>query len=376
MTFLRHSKIIAASLLLSACVSHEPSQVPITIMGTQGMGTVDRMSARAGDTPERLAADTQLDIAALLEMNGLTPQQHLTPGQKLSVPTPSEITVIEGDTLGSIGKAFGIEPKAIMEANNLRKPVILYRGQKLQIPRPEKRQDDNATPVVMDAYDSRFDVTDTASANTSTPITTTDSGSSKIHSSASGTIVEEDLAPPPAPSTPAIATPIPDNALAPMTAPDMQVASVPPALEPVQLQKPEPQTLQPPKPITGGTPKFSWPANGSVMSEYGPKSGGRHNDGINIGAPGGTSVRAAAGGEVVYVGDNVAGFGNLILVRHDGGFASAYGHIQNPTVKRGDRVDQGQAIAQVGKSGNVTSPQLHFEIRKGTQAVNPSTYLP
>lgn len=99
------------------------------------------------------------------------------------------------------------------------------------------------------------------------------------------------------------------------------------------------------------------------------------NDGIDIGAPQGTTVRTAAMGDVVYVGDNVAGFGNLILIKHGGGYATAYGHVQSPLVKRGDRVAAGQAIAQVGKTGNVGTPQLHFEVRKGTQAVNPNGYL-
>jgi murein DD-endopeptidase MepM/ murein hydrolase activator NlpD len=87
-------------------------------------------------------------------------------------------------------------------------------------------------------------------------------------------------------------------------------------------------------------------------------------------------VRAAAPGEVVYTGDNVAGFGNLVLIRHSGGFATAYGHIQKPLVKRGDHVTAGQSIAQIGKTGNVATPQLHFEIRKGTLAVDPKPYLP
>src|SRR5690606_28841788 len=357
--------------LLSACTAHQPSRVPVTIMGTESFGTVDRMAARAGDTPERLAKKTNLDIASLIEMNGLVPGQHLTPGQKLNVPIPQEITVIEGDTVDSIARAFGLDRNALIAENNLKKPIILYRGQKLRIPQSQQQPDDSAAPIVADAYDSRFAVDDlapVADGNATSPITTTDTGSgSKIHSSASGTIVEEDLAPPPSSSSAVPATSAMETAM--LTPPATLQAT-----EPMALTTPEPKPE--PMKFTGATPKFSWPVNGSTLSGFGPKSGGRHNDGINIGAPVGTSVRAAAPGEVVYVGDNVAGFGNLILVKHDGGFATAYAHVQNPTVKRGDRVDPGQAIAQVGKTGNVTSPQLHFEVRKGTQAVNPMTYLP
>ena len=111
------------------------------------------------------------------------------------------------------------------------------------------------------------------------------------------------------------------------------------------------------------------------MTSFGPGKGGLHNDGINIAAPRGTPVRAAENGVVAYVGNELRGFGNLILVKHAGGWVTAYAHNEKLLVRRGDKVARGQAIAQVGSTGNVARPQLHFEIRKGARAVNPTKLL-
>lgn len=129
------------------------------------------------------------------------------------------------------------------------------------------------------------------------------------------------------------------------------------------------------KPPPRGKRNFLKPVEGKLLAGFGPKSGGLHNDGINIAAPKGTPVRAAENGVVVYVGSELRGFGNLLLIKHADGWISAYGHTDRPLVKRGDVVKRGEPVAKVGKSGNVTSPQLHFELRRGTRAVDPTRYL-
>ena len=121
--------------------------------------------------------------------------------------------------------------------------------------------------------------------------------------------------------------------------------------------------------------RFLVPVNGRVISEFGPKKGGLHNDGINIAAAKGTPIKAAENGVVVYAGNQLRGYGNLLLVRHSGGWVSAYAHTSAFRVKAGDSVKQGQVIAEVGDSGNVDGPQLHFELRKGTRAVNPKSLI-
>jgi murein DD-endopeptidase MepM/ murein hydrolase activator NlpD len=129
------------------------------------------------------------------------------------------------------------------------------------------------------------------------------------------------------------------------------------------------------QPASHGTGKFLWPVNGKIVSPFGPKDGGLHNDGINIAAPLGTPIHAADNGVVVYAGNELRGFGNLLLVRHADGWVSAYAHCDALLVKRGDNVKRGQVIARVGQSGNVTAPQLHFELRKGAEAVDPLAQL-
>jgi murein DD-endopeptidase MepM/ murein hydrolase activator NlpD len=121
----------------------------------------------------------------------------------------------------------------------------------------------------------------------------------------------------------------------------------------------------------GVAPEFRWPARGRIIEAF--KAGG--NDGINIAVPEGTSVRAAESGVVAYAGDELKGYGNLVLIRHPNGFVTAYANNGELDVKRGDTVKRGQIIAKSGQTGNVNSPQLHFELRKGSTPVDPTGYL-
>lgn len=123
------------------------------------------------------------------------------------------------------------------------------------------------------------------------------------------------------------------------------------------------------------TPTFVWPLTGRVISDFGTESNGERNDGINIAAQPGTPIRAAAAGTISYAGNELRGYGNLILIKHDDGYVTAYAHAERITVQRGDTVTKGQIIAYAGSTGDVTSPQLHFEIRHGVQPVNPRSLL-
>ncbi|MFG1358163.1 peptidoglycan DD-metalloendopeptidase family protein [Xanthobacter pseudotagetidis] len=125
----------------------------------------------------------------------------------------------------------------------------------------------------------------------------------------------------------------------------------------------------------GSGPQFRAPVRGRVIAGYGPKPGGTHNDGVNFAVPEGTAIRAAEDGTVAYAGNELKGFGNLVLIKHADGYVTAYAHASEIDVKRGDQVRRGQVIAKAGQSGNVQTPQLHFEIRKGNQPVDPSRYV-
>lgn len=121
--------------------------------------------------------------------------------------------------------------------------------------------------------------------------------------------------------------------------------------------------------------KFTWPVVGRVISRFGAKQGGLKNDGINIAIKPGTGIRAAENGVVAYAGNELPGFGYLVLIRHTGGYTTAYAHSAEMLVKRGQRVRRGQVIAKAGSTGNVARTQLHFEIRQGTQAFDPIKFL-
>jgi murein DD-endopeptidase MepM/ murein hydrolase activator NlpD len=139
-----------------------------------------------------------------------------------------------------------------------------------------------------------------------------------------------------------------------------------------------PTTVDQPMPlpaVTGGAPAFRWPLPGRIISGFGPKAGGRFNDGVNLKASPGEPVRAAGDGVVAYAGDAIAGFGQLVLVKHAGGWVSAYGHNEALLVARGARVKAGEVIARAGQTGAVAEPQLHFELRRGRAPVDPARLI-
>ena len=137
--------------------------------------------------------------------------------------------------------------------------------------------------------------------------------------------------------------------------------------------KPPPSAVPRPPAVSGKG--FIWPVKGRVISGFGAKAKGLHNDGINIAAKRGTPVKAAENGVVVYAGNELRGFGNLLLIKHANGWVTAYAHNDKLLVKRGQKVAKGQRIATVGSTGGVKKPQLHFEMRRGRTPRDPRKYL-
>jgi murein DD-endopeptidase MepM/ murein hydrolase activator NlpD len=121
--------------------------------------------------------------------------------------------------------------------------------------------------------------------------------------------------------------------------------------------------------------RFRWPARGRVIAAFGKRPDGTHNDGVNIAVPQGTEIHAAESGRVAYAGNELKGYGNLVLIRHDNGWVSAYAHADQVLVKRDDVVKRGQVIAKAGKTGTVDQPQLHFELRQGAKPVDPLPHM-
>jgi murein DD-endopeptidase MepM/ murein hydrolase activator NlpD len=179
--------------------------------------------------------------------------------------------------------------------------------------------------------------------------------------------------PPPIPPQPApIAAPPPQPAAA-AAAPGRSIAF--PPREPSAAEEARAEAAASPPIIQSTGSRFPWPVRGKVLGVYGVAADGTHNDGINIAASRGTPIKSVESGMVAYVGNELRGYGNLILVKHTNGWISAYAHCDEVLVRKGDPVYRGQTIAKVGATGGVSEPQLHFELRQGKRPVDPRGFL-
>lgn len=266
------------------------------------------------------------------------------------------VTVGRGDTVYSIARRHKLSPRDIIDANNLRPPYELRVGQKLDLPQGRVHTVQSGEYLALIAKRYGADTFSVARINgIRAPYTIFPGQQLRIPrtgvsgAGGGGGNVQVASKPP-----------------APVAAPSQKVTPTRTTPAPTKTQVPQP-------PRRSGT--FSWPLKGKVISAYGPKEKGLYNDGVNIQAARGTAVKAAENGVVAYAGNEIRGFGNLLLIKHDGGWVTAYAHNDQLLVKRGDKVARGQVISKVGSTGSVTSPQLHFELRKGSNAVDPKKYM-
>jgi murein DD-endopeptidase MepM/ murein hydrolase activator NlpD len=249
-------------------------------------------------------------------------------------PGGGEIIVAgQGDTVHSVARRFGVSLPSLIAANGLKPPYFVVPGQRLVLPAPER--------YVVRSGDTLYDI-------------------SRLYGVDMASLARI------------------NNLMEPFLIVPGQALILPAAARvstrangPAQSRNLEP--IPNPAPLAGG--RFAWPLKGVVITGFGDQGGGVHNDGINIEAPAGTPVLAAENGVVAYAGNELPGLGNLLLIRHSDGWVTAYAHNGQILVRRGDQVSRGQMIATAGTSGSVLSPQLHFEIRLGTEAVNPLDYL-
>jgi murein DD-endopeptidase MepM/ murein hydrolase activator NlpD len=241
-----------------------------------------------------------------------------------------------GDTPRIIAQKAGVSEKALIERNDLT-PTRLKVGQVLYLPKGGKAP---AAPRAVAANDKK-----PASSR----------GSPDVH------VVKTTTVTAPRSQSGAKAQSAPAEASAPevIGGQNPHVAST--------------QQLPAPEPMSGNS--FRWPVQGRIISEFGTKPDGGHNDGIDVAVPLGTSVKAAENGVVAYAGDELRGYGNLVLIRHSNNWVSAYAHNDEILVKRGDQVRRGQVIAKAGRTGQVSQPQLHFELRKGSRPVDPTKFM-
>jgi murein DD-endopeptidase MepM/ murein hydrolase activator NlpD len=304
------------------------------------------------DTLDILAKRYNVSSAAILQANGYKGPRTLSPGQQLVIPprqavaaapapavarpaskpvaaaaASSSIHVVNrGDTLMSIARRNQVPVSELARANHLDQSATLSLGMKLTVPASKSA---SAAPAPVAA----------------------------------------------APAQPATVVAAPATRMAAAGGPP-QSARLASATTNVVEEKPVAEAA-PAKPseATGALPTFRWPVRGKVITSYGAKTNGKSNDGINLAVPEGTPVKAAEDGVVAYSGNELKGYGNLVLVRHSNGYVTAYAHASELLVKRGDTIKRGQIIAKSGQSGEVGSPQLHFEIRKGSSPVDPLQFL-
>ena len=313
------------------------------------------------------------------------------------------VTVAPGETVDTIARRHGVPASAIMQANNISAPTAIHPGQQLVIPRYTQSA---VASAPMPAPASRQQVAPPVAAPKPVAAVASPVGNPGVHVVAPGETLSK--------ISRLYGKPLTEVAKANniqasaklnvgdrLVIPGVRVSAATPKVSPVVAQaKPavavaakEPEPVQNVSLVstaaevpaandatksaeaTGSLPKFRWPANGRVIAAYGPTPNGQQNDGINIALPENTPVKAAEDGVIAYAGNELKGYGNLVLVRHPNGYVTAYAHAKELLVKRGDQVKRGQVIARSGQTGNVDAPQLHFEIRKGPAPVDPMPML-
>lgn len=277
-------------------------------------------------------------------------------------PTGETYKVQKGDTPYAIAAKLGVSQKALMERNKLR-ANSLQVGQVLAV--PAKTAKDVAANAPKEAKPASATEPQVHMVKTTT-ITAPGAASTGQGSPGQGSSLaeeEDDQA------NGAKAKNKPDQKTKPAT----EVAASPEVTGEGSGRVATNEQLPTPDPMSGNS--FRWPVRGRVISEFGAKPDGGHNDGIDLAVPAGTSVLAAENGVVAYAGNELKGYGNLVLIRHANNWVSAYAHNEEILVKRGDKVRRGQVIAKAGATGSVSQPQVHFELRKGSRPVDPTKFM-
>ena len=357
---------------------------------SEGGATVD---VGRGDSLESISGDTGVAVAELARLNHLKKPYHIRKGAKLKLPERRYYVVKSGDTVSSLARKFGVESSELQSANELARGRGLKAGHKLYLPGSahEAAQPEEEAPLPERTLTRPVRRPEPQPAYRPPSIVPTIPAPTERPYARPAPTYAVPTAPP---SSPSVSSVQPQSQPAQPTAPQAlnQGFQIAPNRQPYQPVAPPASQNRPiiqsgPAPsasdvATAGKGRFIWPLNGSVIQGFGPKADGQRNDGLNITGGSGDPVRTAADGEVVYAGDQVPSFGNLVLIKHPGGWVTAYAHMGRILVKNRDQVVQGQQIGIVGQTGQVDRPQLHFEIRYAPSPkdkaipVDPALVLP
>jgi murein DD-endopeptidase MepM/ murein hydrolase activator NlpD len=316
-----------------------------------------------GDHVDAIARDLQTTRRELVEANHLKEPYSLRPGRHLKVPVAKAYVVSQGDTVAAVARRFGVSPSELADLNAISVRGRLAAGEKLAL--PANYQDHGPTRVKETEVAERPAEYRPAYSRPARPQTEETTGGPYVPSpaalAAAAARRSEVASQPPAPAYAAAAG---LSSSHPVTASDPSTAAQRGAIE------------------AAGRGRFMWPVRGEIIAPFGVMGVGRRNDGVDIRSVQGTVVHAAAAGEVVYAGNQVPGFGNLVLVKHADGWVTAYAHLDATTVKMRDTVAMGQQLGLVGSTGGVVGPQLHFEVRyaptptEKARPVDPLLVLP
>jgi murein DD-endopeptidase MepM/ murein hydrolase activator NlpD len=315
-------------------INPTPSWSPAVVVRNLRRVNVGLYTVQSGDTMYRIVAKTGASLTDIASANNLAAPYTMRIGQTLTIPQGLYHTVNAGETGIAIARAYGAAWNEIVTLNSLQEPFGLNAGQRLRLPDSTQVAETSVSFPDNGADTSPEDRANAFSLNIDDIVT----GSEPAYAAAVETY--------PMPS---------ENGTPPRKTTSLA------------------SNVQRPSSFAGS---FAWPADGVLLSRFGTKGGGKVNDGINISAGLGAPVRAASNGVVVYSGNEIGVFGGLILVDHGGGWITAYGHLGQLQVARGDKVRSGQSIGTIGDTGYVDRPQLHFEIRKDRRPLDPMTKLP
>ncbi|MSP33757.1 MAG: M23 family metallopeptidase [Rickettsiales bacterium] len=267
--------------------------------------------------------------------------------------TLQEVEIGSGDTLYSISKKYQTPLRDIIEANNLSAPYSLKLGSKIIIPQPTYYKVKAGDTLYSVSRDWQMKINDIVALNDLRAPYKLNAGQLiKIKNNGQTTVANENKK---------------------LVVQNEESSSKQGAIVSSDLSQNSPPIVE--KILEHKNNKFSWPIKGSIISRFGPKKGGLYNDGLNITAKEGSLVKASEDGLSAYVGNELKGYGNLIIIKHSDGWITAYAHLSKSLIKRGEKIKKGQTIGAVGSTGNVDSPQLYFGLRKGRDAVNPENYL-
>lgn len=310
----------------------------------------DAIEILKGDTLFRISERYRVALRALVETNRLQPPFTLEEGSFIYLPPPNIHVVEAGETLYAISRRYNVDTRSLANMNGLPKPWTIHPNDQILLP-----------SLARDSMASAL--TAQASENARVVAMQNSSGAPAKQVFAYG--LEEE-------TTGVIASPNP------------QLLARDPAKDIVKTQElgrfDETPSVQP-MPVNskidlpGNSRGFYWPVEGNILAGFGENPKGLKNDGVNIGAPNGAEIKATADGYVVYAGNELPGFGFLVLINHGDGWVSAYAHAEVLLVEEGQAIRQGQTIAKVGHTGSVDTPQLHFQLRKGKAPIDPAQHL-